>query len=69
MEETAQKSEQFNDEEGATDEIVDLNTGNRGDEGLLEGVVIKESDEILSDSEDEEVSSNHLCNRLPSFSC
>ena len=33
----------------------DLGAGNRGDEGVLEGAVIKDSDEVLSDSDDDEV--------------
>jgi hypothetical protein len=42
-----------------TEEENDQNieSTNRGDEGVLEGVVIQENDEALSDSDDDEVMS------------
>lgn len=52
-----EKSGNFTDAIETADEINQTEdiSANRGDEGILEGVIIKDSDEILSESEDDEV--------------
>lgn len=44
-------------ESNAEVNIIDIQDGNRGDEGILEGALIKDSEEdVASDSEDDDVS-------------